>query len=89
MGLDDPEDVIPAIIVIVAVLGLIGAIATYIEALGNIPYFSMITELVNTGFMFLANLLAPFIPLEPIIIAILIEFLLIIIGIIIIVKVGI
>jgi len=88
MGLSDPEDVIPGLIIVVAILGLIGALVEYIPAINDVPVLNFIAPPVHTGFTWLANLLTAYIPLEATVIAVLIELLIVIISIIIIVKVG-
>jgi len=87
MGLGDPEDFIPVIIIIVAILGLLGGLAFYFPVLGTIPVLSMITSVIHSGFLFLAGLMA-FIPLSASWIAMILEGLIIVIMIIVVVKVG-
>jgi len=88
MGLDDPEDVIPAIIVIIAMLGLLGTITPLVPSLADVPVLNVVTSTVGMGFEFLGNLLAPFINIDLMIITIVIEVLVIILSIVIIVKFG-
>jgi len=88
MGFDDPEDVIPAIIIIVSLLGLIGALAVYLPVINSVPVLNVVSSVVNSGFIYLGNLLTTFIPLSSLMIAMIMEILLIVISIVIIVKVG-
>ena len=88
MGLGDPEDVIPAIIVIITVLGLLGTITPLVPSLAKVPVLNVVTSTVGMGFDFLAKLLAPFININLMIITIALEVLVIILSIVIIVKFG-
>ena len=88
MGFGDPEDMIPGLIIIVAVLGLIGAAATFFPVIDTVPILNIVASTVHFGFNFLAELLTPFIPLDALFIAIGIEVILLVIMIIIIVQIG-
>ncbi len=88
MGLTDPEDLIPGIIIVIALIGFIGGLITYIPAINDVPVLGMISSLTHSGFTLIGGFLTTYIPLEASIIGLLIELLIIIISIIIIVKVG-
>ncbi len=88
MGLGDPEDAIPALFIVFAILGFIGGLVTYVPAINSIPVLNSICPLIHSAFVMLANFMTPYIPLEATLIALLLEVLIIIISIVIIVKVG-
>lgn len=88
MGLGEPEDVIPAIIVIIAVLGIIGALTSYIPSISDVPVLNFLSASVHTGFMFLGGFLTPYIGIGAFFLAITFEVILIILCIWIIVHFG-
>jgi len=89
MGLDDPEDVIPGIIAFVAVLGIIGALTTFIPVIATVPVLNIITSTIHNGFVLLGGLLTPYIGIDAFYVAVMIEALLTILCIWIIVHFGI
>ncbi len=88
MGLTDPEDFIPGLIITITGLGLIGGLSIYFTQLSSIPFINMIAPLIHNGFVIIANFLTQYINIEVNLLAIIIELLTIIISIIIIVKIG-
>nr|MBD3312177.1 hypothetical protein [archaeon] len=88
MGLDEPEDIIPGIIAVVSVLGIIGALTTYIPVIGDVPVLNFLSGSIHAGFMFLGGFLTPLIGVEAFFLAIIFEVILTILCIWIIVHFG-
>ncbi|MFA5405858.1 MAG: hypothetical protein WC307_00675 [Candidatus Nanoarchaeia archaeon] len=87
MGLDDWEDIIPGIVIVISILALIGGIANFVPAIKSVTWLYTITNFFNNIFMYVAAVITPYIPLQAIYMAIIIEILMIIFSIIFILKV--
>lgn len=88
MGLGDWEDTIPGIFIVIAILGLIGAIAPTVSVIKTVPVLGVLSQGVHKlVFLALAGLFTPYIPLSKELAGVIIELITIIGGIIFIVKV--
>ena len=88
MGLEDPKDVIPGIIVVICAVGFIGGLTVYFHSIADVPVLGMVSSFVHTLFLMLAGFITPYIAIEAGIIAMLLEVLIAVLCVVFIIKTG-
>ncbi len=88
MGLDDPEDVIPGIIILITFVGIIGGVAKYYPDILNIPVIGQLAPLIHSLYIYIGKFLTQWINFPAEIIAYFLETTVILLCILIIVKIG-
>lgn len=88
MGLEDPKDVIPGIIVVFCALGFIGGLAVYIPVINGVPVLGVVSVFIHGLFVSLAGFITPYIAIEAGIIALILEVLIAFLCVVFIIKTG-